>query len=327
MKWSMKRFTFVVIPDANGSIKRVNLPAFIVILIPVIFVLLILSVILLYLLYSGNAGSISSLEHKLADSSSQYERMLTDKNNNIDSLQTQVVSLSEKAQSIQQKLEEVDKLESQVKSMVGLKSSGTSKKPVPADATIEDGDPQDGGVGGEDIPVTDEEFAQLVTDTFTGFTSLDPALEETKSRLEKTKSDVAKVQAAQKKIPTIWPTDNRRITSQYGVRKDPFNGSARFHAGIDIAGSVGDPIYATADGVVVHSEKDDAEGNNITIDHGNGIRTRYMHMSKLIAKVGDEVSKGDVIGELGSTGRSTGPHMHYEVLVSGKTTDPMEYLN
>lgn len=328
MKWSMKRFTFVVIPDANGSVKRVNLPAVVVIFVPIAFILLVLTVILLYLLYSGNAGSISSLQHKLADSSSQYERVLADKNNNIDSLQTQVVSLSEKAQTIQKKLEEVDKLETQVKSMVGLKSSNASNaKKTPADATIEDGDPQDGGVGGEDIPVTDEEIAELANNTLTGLAALDPAIEEMKSRLQQTKTEVAKVQAAQRKMPTIWPTDNRRITSQYGVRKDPFNGSARFHAGVDIAGSVGDPIYATADGVVVHSERDNAEGNNITIDHGNGIRTRYMHMSKLIAKVGDKVSKGDVIGELGSTGRSTGPHMHYEVLVGGKTTDPMAYLN
>ncbi|CAM3990538.1 peptidoglycan DD-metalloendopeptidase family protein [Cohnella lubricantis] len=326
MKWSFKRFTFVVIPDANGSVKRINLPAVVVILIPILFVLLILSVIYLYLLYSGNIGSISTLQTKLADSSSQYEKILADKNNNIDTLQTQVVSLSEKAQSIQKKLEEVNELETQVKNMVGLKTSDTSKK-TPTGAAIEDGDPQDGGVGGEDIPVTDAEITSLLNDTLNGLAKLDPAVEEMKSRLESTKSEIAKEQAKQKKIPTIWPTDSRRITSQYGVRKDPFTGSARFHAGIDIGGSTGDPIYAAADGVVVHSGKDDAEGNNITVDHGNGIRTRYMHMSKLIAKVGDKVTKGEVIGELGSTGRSTGPHLHYEVLVNGDTTDPMAYIN
>lgn len=329
MKRSLKRFTFVIIPDANGSVKRVTIPAAIVILVPVLIVLLALSVVGLFLLYQGNAGSISSLQHKLADSSSRYERLLAAKESSIDSLQTQVVDLSTQAQSIQQKISEVNKLETQVKSMVGLQSGDAKNKKdasVPADATIEDGDPSDGGMGGEDLPVTDAEIDALLDQTRTGFAALDPELEKLRESLEQTKTDVAKAQAALRKTPTIWPTDNRRITSLFGVRKDPFTGRARFHAGVDIAGSTGDPIYATADGVVVHSERDSAEGNNITIDHGNGIRTRYMHMSKLIAEVGDKVSKGDVIGELGSTGRSTGPHIHYEVLVAGDQSDPIPYL-
>lgn len=330
MKWSKKRFTFVIIPDANSSVKRVHIPAVVLVFIPVLFLILALSVIYLYLLYHNSAGSISSLRHKLSDSSSRYERMLADKNDSIESLQTQVAGLSEQAKSIQRKMDEVDKLENQVKNMVGLPSSGSSKGDAggaeAVDGLVEDGDPSDGGMGGEDLPVTDAEMTALTTSTRTDLAALGPQLEQLKQRLEQTKAAVAAAQKALRTTPTIWPTDNRRITSLFGVRKDPFTGKARFHAGIDIAGSVGDEVYAAADGVVVHSGRDSAEGNNITIDHGNGIRTRYMHLSRLIAQVGDNVEKGDVIGELGSTGRSTGPHLHYEVVLNGEPSDPRTYL-
>jgi len=335
MKWSKKRFTFVIIPDANGSVKRVSLSVALVVLIPALFIFLVLAVVSLAILYRGNAGSVDSLQHKLADSSTRYEKILADKNDSIESLQTQVAGLSEKAKSIQEKIEEVNRLETQVKDMVGLHSSsdapgGTSAVKAAGSTavggTVVDGDPSDGGMGGEELPVTDEEIAAIMSETRSDLMSMEPAVEELKSRLEQTKLEVAKAQKALRKTPTIWPTDNRKITSLFGVRKDPFTGRARFHAGIDISGSVGDSIYAAADGIVIHAGRDSAEGNNIIVDHGNGIRTRYMHLSKLIAEVGDKVSKGDVIGELGSTGRSTGPHLHYEVLRGDEQIDPAPYL-
>ncbi|MBB6735015.1 M23 family metallopeptidase [Cohnella zeiphila] len=330
MKWSMKRFTFVIIPDANGSVKRFALPRLIFIAVPALFAFLALVACGLFLLYARNLSDVGDMRRELSESASRYERQLADKNDSIESLQTQVAGLSEQTKSIQQKVDEVNQLENQVKGMVGLQeadsSKGGAKDLTTYGGTVEDGDPSDGGMGGEDLPVTNEEINALARNTADQLLTLAPVLDELANRLKQTKTDVDQARKRLRITPTIWPTDNRRITSLFGVRTDPFTGKARFHAGLDIAGHVGDPIFAAADGVVALSEKDSAEGNNIIIDHGNGIRTWYMHMSKLIATVGQKVAKGEQIGELGSTGRSTGPHLHYEVLVAGEPVDPRAYL-
>jgi murein DD-endopeptidase MepM/ murein hydrolase activator NlpD len=326
----MKRLTFVIIPDANGSVKRVTLPRLIFVAVPALFALLVVVASGLIMLYTRNLSDVDAMQQKLSESASRYERQLADKNDSIESLQTQVAGLSEQTKTIQRKVDEVNQLENQVKDMVGLHaadSEGGKKQDLTTfGGTVEDGTPSDGGMGGEDLPVTEAEIDALASDTADWLLALSPALDELKDRLEQTKTDV---DAARKKLritPTIWPTDNRRITSLFGARTDPFTGKARFHAGLDIAGHVGDPIYAAADGVVTYSGKGSAEGNNIIVDHGNGIRTRYMHMSKRIATVGQKVTKGEEIGEIGSTGRSTGPHLHYEVLVDGDPVDPRAYL-
>ncbi|MNM99562.1 Murein DD-endopeptidase MepM [compost metagenome] len=98
------------------------------------------------------------------------------------------------------------------------------------------------------------------------------------------------------------------------------------HAGRDIGGSIGDPVYAAANGKVVDTGYNSARGNFITISHPSGLKTNYMHLSKILTKVGATVKQGDTIAELGSTGRSTGPHLHIEVVKNGSTVDPAKYL-
>ncbi len=126
-------------------------------------------------------------------------------------------------------------------------------------------------------------------------------------------------------MPSIWPT-NGKVRSGYGYRKDPFTYRTAFHTGVDIANSVGTPVYATADGVVKHAEYDGGYGRSILVNHRNGISTRYSHLSRYVVKAGEEVKKGMLIGYIGNTGRSTGPHLDYEVLINGKAVDPMKYL-
>ncbi len=125
--------------------------------------------------------------------------------------------------------------------------------------------------------------------------------------------------------PTAWPTDGW-VTSRYGFRRSPLPGSRPFHTGIDIASAYGTPIRATADGVVTSARFRDAYGWTVEIDHGFGIGTLYAHCSRLLVSEGDEVSRGDVIARLGSTGRATGPHIHYEVLRDGVPVNPEGYL-
>lgn len=133
-------------------------------------------------------------------------------------------------------------------------------------------------------------------------------------------------QQLQRLTPSIWPTTSKVVTSPFGYRKDPFTFSPSFHAGMDISAPENDPVYASADGTVVSTGSDKARGNNIVIEHSRGLRTWYMHLNKVLVHDGDTVQKGDTIGLLGSTGRSTGPHLHYEVIDNGVSVDPRLFL-
>jgi len=127
-------------------------------------------------------------------------------------------------------------------------------------------------------------------------------------------------------IPSGRPVEKLSLTSNFGVRSDPFNGGARMHKGIDIPGPVGTPIYATADGIVSRAGWASGYGNLVEISHGNGMETRYGHMSKLVVAPNSRVRRGQIIGLMGSTGRSTGSHLHYEVRVAGNAINPIPFV-
>ncbi len=127
-------------------------------------------------------------------------------------------------------------------------------------------------------------------------------------------------------IPSMQPVDNIKLTSSFGVRSDPFHGTAAMHAGVDIPGPIGTPVYATADGVIGRSGRFGGYGNLITVNHGKGIETRYGHLSKILVAGNTRVRRGQLIGLMGSTGRSTGSHLHYEVRVDGAAVNPMPFM-
>ncbi|MEL6618967.1 MAG: M23 family metallopeptidase [Pseudomonadota bacterium] len=132
---------------------------------------------------------------------------------------------------------------------------------------------------------------------------------------------------AAQKAPFATPVkDAFRFTSSFGYRRDPKTGGRRMHKGVDFAASLGTPLYATADGVVVHAGWQSGYGRLVKIQHEFGIETRYAHLSKLRVKVGQRVSRGDRIGDMGASGRVTGVHLHYEVRVGGKAVNPMIYI-
>lgn len=128
-------------------------------------------------------------------------------------------------------------------------------------------------------------------------------------------------------VPSMKPVANLVFTSFYGVRSDPFRGTAAMHAGVDIPGPVGTPIYATADGVVGRSAWVGGYGNLVELEHGRGLQTRYGHLSRINVAPGTRVKRGEVIGLMGSTGRSTGSHLHYEVRMDGRAVNPVPYLD
>jgi murein DD-endopeptidase MepM/ murein hydrolase activator NlpD len=125
--------------------------------------------------------------------------------------------------------------------------------------------------------------------------------------------------------PTLWPVMGR-ITSSFGKRLDPFNGEGAFHSGIDIATTFGAAVRAPADGVVLKASFGNGYGREIILDHGDGIETLYGHLSGFSVTVGEQVRRGQVIGYVGSSGRSTGPHLHYEVRVRDTPVNPHKYL-
>jgi murein DD-endopeptidase MepM/ murein hydrolase activator NlpD len=154
-----------------------------------------------------------------------------------------------------------------------------------------------------------------VANTNTGF----HALFATWSRMDNVQKGVLS-------IPSQQPIGRFILTSVFGVRSDPFEGSARMHAGLDMAAPHGTPVYATADGIVARAGHSNGYGNLVDIDHGRGIHTRYGHLSAILVSENSRVHRGDLIGRVGSTGRSTGNHLHYEVRLDDRAINPLPFL-
>jgi murein DD-endopeptidase MepM/ murein hydrolase activator NlpD len=159
-------------------------------------------------------------------------------------------------------------------------------------------------------------------DTFGVLRSLLQGLE---SRLRNVRRDVERQEALAAATPSIWPAKGW-LTGSFGGRPDPFTGEPAFHQGLDISTEKGQPVYATADGRVDTASYTGDYGNLITLKHDFGLTTRYGHLSKFNVKVGDNVRRGDIIAYVGSTGRSTGAHLHYEILANGKLINPLQLL-
>jgi murein DD-endopeptidase MepM/ murein hydrolase activator NlpD len=172
---------------------------------------------------------------------------------------------------------------------------------------------REGGVGGPFIPA----------DSDAATPALDPAL----LRVARDVATAKRLKALISFVPLRMPlSGDPSVTSPFGYRADPFLGRVALHPGVDLAEAYGAEIHAAATGRVVHAGPAGGYGNMVEIDHGNGLATRYAHMSDILVEEGQEVDKGAVLGRIGSTGRSTGPHLHYEVRVDGEPVDPERYL-
>lgn len=159
-------------------------------------------------------------------------------------------------------------------------------------------------------PTGDREFAEL----FASWRSMDKT------------GVAARAPIAGVSVPSRSPLESATLTSDFGMRTHPVLGGRRNHKGIDLAQPMGTPVYATADGVVGKAEWFSSYGNYIQIEHGGEMQTRYAHLSGYAVAAGEQVRKGQLIGFVGSTGRSTGPHLHYEVRVAGEAVDPTPYM-
>jgi murein DD-endopeptidase MepM/ murein hydrolase activator NlpD len=157
------------------------------------------------------------------------------------------------------------------------------------------------------------------------FTVMRDVLGAIEDRLDAVRNDVEKRRSLADATPSIWPVAGW-LTSSFGSRRDPFSGSRDFHPGLDISANHGDPVVAPAAGIVSTASMAGNYGNLVVIDHGFGITTKYGHLSRFGVTDGQRVDRGDVLGYVGSTGRSTSPHLHYEIWVNDELTNPMRLL-
>ena len=182
--------------------------------------------------------------------------------------------------------------------------------------------------GGSSVPANSaiaEIAAAALSSPEDTFGVLRDLLHGLENRLRYVRRDVERREELANATPSIWPAHGW-LTGTFGGRSDPFTGEPGYHQGLDIATEKGQPVYATADGTVESASYTGDYGNLIVIRHGFGLATRYGHLSAFAQKVGHEVKRGDIIGYVGSTGRSTGAHLHYEILANGKLINPLQLL-
>ena len=228
--------------------------------------------------------------------------------------QEQILQVSKKASALQQDLDSLRRAEDGLRAIVGA-------PPAAADETVQEGTVSPTG-GEQHTPTTADlsEALEMIEERLCTRRSSIDLLAETMRREFPGAASYAS-DSAPHTTPSIWPAAGY-VSSPYGLR---FNGT-EFHQGIDIAADMGTPIVATADGVVTAAGWNGGYGNMVDVDHGGGIVTRYGHASAVAVTVGQQVRRGEVIAYVGSTGRSTGPHVHYEVRVNGAPVNPAGYL-
>jgi murein DD-endopeptidase MepM/ murein hydrolase activator NlpD len=239
-------------------------------------------------------GGIVKLVAK--DDSAQRERFLRE---NLD-------AMAKKVGEMQAKMLQLDALGERVSGLAGL--------PPPVSSV-----PGRGGALVASRPLTLEELQATLN-------SLDLATGQQVDMLTVAESRLFDLKIKKLMIPTQHPVASGNLGSLFGYRIDPINGGSALHTGLDFQANTGTPIVAAAGGVVVTQEYHAAYGNMIEIDHGNDLITRYAHASQVFVKKGDLIKRGKKIAEVGTTGRSTGPHLHFEVLVQGVPQDPQKFL-
>jgi len=284
-----KHYTFFVASNASGGMRRMRIPFYVLHLVTILAVVGGITVI-------AGMGSYSRMLWK----ATSYNSLRREQDN----LKQQYRQLQTEIKDTNQRLNSLQSLASEVAMAYGI----TRLRTTPFGLT---------DVGAE----PDAEFQQSV-DEFS-------YLEKNATAVALASSGLRLLPGPQLSslgiIPSLWPVIGE-ITGHFGERLDPFSGEGAFHAGIDIASHYGDEVRASADGVVVVMDRRAGYGRLVIIDHGFGVSTWYGHMSNFNTQVGTHVKRGDVIGYEGASGRSTGPHLHYEVRIYNTPINPWRYL-
>ncbi len=280
----------LVARDGEGQLRKIPIP--------------------LHYLYVFLCGAIIGML-TITGMAGSYVRMLW-KVSHFNQLRSQTVALKTQYNTLEKAAQEK---EIQVASLGSLANEVSAMYGLKAEAVL---------TAASSGTLTDQQFASsigqlhaLKSSAMTGVATIGIAFGTRNSRLD----DWARLA----KAPTLWPVEGM-ITGSFGERIDPFNGEGAFHSGVDISSSYGHPVVAPADGVVTFADNMAGYGRMLVIEHGNGISTRYGHLSGFAVAPGQTIQRGDVIGYVGLSGRSTGPHLHYEVRIHDAPVNPYKYL-
>ncbi|WP_314590575.1 M23 family metallopeptidase [Paenibacillus terrigena] len=317
-RWFTSKITLLVIRDADQSVRQIEVPKLLVISVPLITAVSLTSFVLGFQMRSSS--QIEGLQGRISANATASANTIQQKDHAITSLQNEVIELSSDAQMMKEGMERIHKMEKTLQGLIRKygkteSRSDSSVTQLPWDATED--------VGGEYFPVSNEEVIRLAQDTAIDLEQMEAVIAIMQQNVSKT---VERVQDVFQNMPTGWPTTSHRLTSNFGYRRDPMTGRAAYHAGVDIAGKVGDPVFAAADGKVITTGSDNSRGKYIVIAHAKGYDTWYMHLNRIEVNEQDVVVKGDRIGRLGNTGRSTGPHLHFQIAREDQLIDPLPYI-
>ncbi len=299
-KQKNRYFTILVIPHNEETVLNLRIPLY---LFQIISILLVSGLVFGFVWLK----SMFDDQHNPAETS----RLLTE--NRI--LHEDIDRMTRETEELMEYMKEVESLTLEVRKIIDLPVDGNENEGFQAFSTNNDQVRLLASRGGNPV----------IERNSTNISHLQGYLPELNDALVRLKEDVIDYNLEMAATPSIWPTRGR-VTSEFGPRLSPFSRRREFHYGIDIAGPRGTPIYATADGNVVLATYRRGMGNTINISHGYGYRTVYAHLSGFAVTEGQSVEKGDLIGYMGSTGFSTGPHLHYEVHVNGIAVDPRSFF-
>lgn len=223
----------------------------------------------------------------------------------------QTLNLVEKITSLSQDLERMQKFDTKLRLMMNMEKEPTEIGENPGDFAK------------TYLPLHRQELAARKMQDFVDKLTNASRLEEVRQQdLLRTLMENKNILTA---MPSIWPVTGF-VSSNFGQRNSPFGRGGQFHKGLDISNRIGTPIIAPAEGTIIMAGADGAYGNSVEIDHGGGIVTKYAHMQRPAVKKGQWVKRGETIGYVGMTGRTTGPHLHYEVRLNGVPVNPMRYI-
>jgi murein DD-endopeptidase MepM/ murein hydrolase activator NlpD len=302
-----RRYTILIADRTSGVVRRVTISARPAVAVACAMVTLpVLIGIGAAWKAKSDVSGLYANQQALEIENSSYRTATQELSGQIESLQSAIADLGARAALDPSVSRTMDKLPALVKARA---MGGTS---APLGATAKQDSPYARTLSALSSP----------DDTFGLLRSL---LEGLESRLQSVRTNVDKRNALANATPSIWPAQGW-LTSTMGPRTDPFTGGSDYHSGLDIAGEKGQPVYATAAGVVTQAGFSGGYGNLIVIDHGFGLETRYGHLAGFVARTGDHVKRGEMIARLGSTGRTTGAHLHYEVMANGRLLNPLQLL-
>ncbi len=299
-----KSFTLMVIPDHDAPVKRYTIQRS------------FLTQVGMGLMLVVGLGVGASVHYFQVAADASENRILREENL---TLRSQLKSVRERIEHIGSTLDRVERFDQKLRAVTLLSDPQRNLAMGPTEPEV-----------GTTAPATDTQFTQLTsTETPKALVSRLDRLSAEATRQEQSLQELQAYFQDQKSLlastPSIWPTRGW-VTSDFGSRLDPYTADRVMHGGMDIAAPHGKEVYSPSDGTVVFAGLEGGYGNVLVIDHGYGIKTRYGHLSKMLVKAGDKVKRGMHIAAVGNTGRSTGPHLHYEVRVNGIGQNPRKFI-